>query len=202
MTSGIEDAIGSRLEPLPEGLRRHIYRVQKVAMELARQHEVDGEKTRLAALAHDIARAMKGEDLLRKARELGIAVHPVEAEVPILLHGPVAAETLRLTDGLEDQDIYEAVYWHSTAREGLGPAAKVVYLADKLDPRKVGRYPFLPELRALAMKSLDRAILEFLSRELVSLLQQGSLVHPTSVEARNELVLNLTHNRSHGGQHG
>ena len=202
MTSGIEDAIGSRLEPLPQGLRRHIYRVQKVALELARQHEVDGEKTRLAALAHDIARAMKGEDLLRKARELGIAVHPVEAEVPILLHGPVAAETLRLTDGLEDQDIYEAVYWHSTAREGLGPAAKVVYLADKLDPRKVGRYPFLPELRALAMKSLDRAILEFLSRELVSLLQQGSLVHPTSVEARNELVLNLTHNRSHGGQHG
>jgi predicted HD superfamily hydrolase involved in NAD metabolism len=202
VTSGIEDAIGSRLEPLPEGLRRHIYRVQKVALELARQHEVDGEKTRLAALAHDIARAMKGEDLLRKARELGIAVHPVEAEVPILLHGPVAAETLRLTDGLEDQDIYEAVYWHSTAREGLGPAAKVVYLADKLDPQKVSRYPFLPELRALAMKSLDRAILEFLSRELVSLLQQGSLVHPTSVEARNELVLNLTHNRSHGGQHG
>ena len=202
MTSGIEDAIGSRLEPLPEGLRRHIYRVQKVALELARQHEVDGEKTRLAALAHDIARAMKGEDLLRKARELGIAVHPVEAEVPILLHGPVAAEMLRLTDGLEDQDIYEAVYWHSTAREGLGPAAKVVYLADKLDPQKVSRYPFLPELRALAMKSLDRAILEFLSRELVSLLQQGSLVHPTSVEARNELVLNLTHNRSHGGQHG
>jgi predicted HD superfamily hydrolase involved in NAD metabolism len=202
VTSGIEDAIGSRLEPLPEGLRRHIYRVQKVALELARQHEVDGEKTRLAALAHDIARAMKGEDLLRKARELGIAVHPVEAEVPILLHGPVAAETLRLTDGLEDQDIYEAVYWHSTAREGLGPAAKVVYLADKLDPQKVSRYPFLPELRALAMKSLDRAILEFLSRELVSLLRQGSLVHPTSVEARNELVLNLTHNRSHGGQHG
>jgi predicted HD superfamily hydrolase involved in NAD metabolism len=202
VTSGIEDAIGSRLEPLPEGLRRHIYRVQKVALELARQHEVDGEKTRLAALAHDIARAMKGEDLLRKARELSIAVHPVEAEVPILLHGPVAAETLRLTDGLEDQDIYEAVYWHSTAREGLGPAAKVVYLADKLDPQKVSRYPFLPELRALAMKSLDRAILEFLSRELVSLLQQGSLVHPTSVEARNELVLNLTHNRSHGGQHG
>ena len=202
MTSGIEDAIGSRLEPLPEGLRRHIYRVQKVALELARQHEVDGEKTRLAALAHDIARAMKGEDLLRKARELGIAVHPVEAEVPILLHGPVAAEMLRLTDGLEDQDIYEAVYWHSTAREGLGPAAKVVYLADKLDPQKVSRYPFLPELRALAMKSLDRAILEFLSRELVSLLRQGSLVHPTSVEARNELVLNLTHNRSHGGQHG
>jgi predicted HD superfamily hydrolase involved in NAD metabolism len=202
VTSGIEDAIGSRLEPLPEGLRRHIYRVQKVALELARQHEVDGEKTRLAALAHDIARAMKGEDLLRKARELGIAVHPVEAEVPILLHGPVAAEMLRLTDGLEDQDIYEAVYWHSTARKGLGPAAKVVYLADKLDPQKVSRYPFLPELRALAMKSLDRAILEFLSRELVSLLRQGSLVHPTSVEARNELVLNLTHNRSHGGQHG
>jgi predicted HD superfamily hydrolase involved in NAD metabolism len=202
MSSRTNELIAARVGALPEGLRSHIYRVQQVAVDLAHQHSIEGEKAKLGALAHDIARAMKGEDLLRKARELGIAVHPVEAEVPILLHGPVAAETLRLTDGLEDQDIYEAVYWHSTAREGLGPAAKVVYLADKLDPQKVSRYPFLPELRALAMKSLDRAILEFLSRELVSLLRQGSLVHPTSVEARNELVLNLTHNRSHGGQHG
>ena len=108
--------------------------------------------------------------------------------MPLLLHGPVAAELLRRVDGLEDRDIYEAVYWHSTAHKDLGAVAKLVFLADKLDPQKLSRYPFQPELNKLALTSLDRAIFDFLSRELISLLQQGSLVHPVVVEARNELA--------------
>ena len=191
MSSSVEKLIAARVGAHPEGLRRHTRRVQEQALELARQHEVDEEKAGLGALAHDIARAMKGEQLLHEARRLGLTVHKVEARVPILLHGPVAAEMLRRMDGLEDQDIYEAVYWHSTAHKDLGPAAKVVFLADKLDPQKVSRYPFQSELRDLAMKGLDMAILEFLNRELCSLIQQGSLVHPVSVEARNELMLNV-----------
>ena len=189
MPSEVEKLIAKRVSLLPEGLRRHVYTVQHLALELAGRHQVEEEQVRLGALAHDIARAMKGADLLHKARELGIAVHPVEAKVPLLLHGPVGAELLRRVDGVEDHDIYEAVYWHSTAQRGMGPTAKIVFLADKLDPQKAGRYPFLAELKDLAMESLDRAILEFLGRELVSLLQRGELVHPVSVEARNELLL-------------
>lgn len=68
----------------------------------------------------------------------------------------------------------------------MGVPAKVVYLADKLDPHKAGRYPFQGEVSDLARNSLDRAVFEFLNRELVFLLQQGELVHPAAVEARNE----------------
>lgn len=191
MLSRTGERIADRVGSLPEGLRRHIYRVQQLALDLARQHSIDEEKARLGALAHDVARAMKGDELLRKAREFGIAVHPVEQQVPILLHGPVGAEILKRMDGLDDQDIYEAVYWHSTAHAGLGPVGKVVFLSDKLDPHKVSRYPFQPEIGDLAVKSLDRAIFEFLNRELVSLLQQGSLVHPVEVEARNDLAVKM-----------
>ena len=190
MASRAEEAITRRLGDLPGGLREHLYRVERVALELARQHHVDEEKTRLGALAHDLARAMKGEELLARAHELGVTIHPVEAQVPILLHGPVAAELLRQEDGIEDEDIHEAVCWHSTARTGLGAPAKVVFLADKLDPQKISRYPFLGELRNMASSSLDRALLKFLDGELVSLLKMGSLVHPASIAARNELLLN------------
>ena len=179
------------MDELPEGLRQHTHRVQGIAQELARQHGLDEEKVRLGSLAHDIARAMKGDQLLRKAQELGITIHPVEARLPILLHGPVGAELLRSIDGLEDQDIYEAVYWHSTAHTGLPPAAKVVFLADKLDPQKLGRYPYIPQLRDLATSSLDQAMLHFLNRELISLLEQGNLVHPVSLETRNELMVKI-----------
>ena len=189
MSADLERRIVARVDALPKGLREHIGRVQCVALELARHHGLDEETVMLGALAHDVARAMSGDQLLIKAGELGIPVHPVEAKVPILLHGPVAAESLRRSDGLQDQDVYEAVYWHSTAHVDLRPAAKVVFLADKLDPQKAPRYPYQPELKELSLVDLDRAIASFLDHELIALLQRGSLVHPVSVEARNQIVL-------------
>ena len=184
----LEEFITGRVDTLPLGLRKHVHRVVAIAGDLAGRHQVDKEKVRWGAMAHDVARATKGDELLRQARELGIAVHPVEEQVPLLLHGPVAAEMLK-HNGLEDPEIYDSVYWHSTAHVHLVPEAKVVFLADKLDPQKAQRYPYLGELGRIAVESLDRAILTFLDRELTALIDQGSLVHPASVEARNQLLM-------------
>ena len=60
----MEELIAARVDSLPEGLRQHTFRVQQAALELAIQHNLDQEKARLGALAHDVARAMKGEQLL------------------------------------------------------------------------------------------------------------------------------------------
>ena len=49
----------SRLESLPDGLQAHIYRVRDVALELAGRHGIDLERAELAALAHDVCRAMQ-----------------------------------------------------------------------------------------------------------------------------------------------
>ena len=147
------------------------------------------EKTLLATLAHDIARAMKGDQLLQRADELGVSVHPVDRQVPVLLHGPVGAELLRQIDGLDDDEIYEAVCWHSTAHTNIGDIAKAVFLADKMDPHKAHRFPNMPRVRELAMESMDEAIIQFLSDEMTSLITSGGLVHPASVEARNALLI-------------
>ena len=188
LSPGLETLIIGRVDALPLGLREHVHRVVAIAVDLAGRHQLDKEKVRWGALAHDVARATKGDELLRQAQDLGIAVHPVEERVPLLLHGPVAAEMLKRS-GLEDQEIYDSVYWHSTAYVDLVPEAKVVFLADKLDPQKAQRYPYLGELGRTAVESLDRAILLFLDRELTTLIGQGSLVHPASVEARNQLLM-------------
>lgn len=122
--SKVEELITRRMGALPKGLFEHILRVRQLALELARCHSVNEEKASLGALARDVARAMKGGKLLRMARELGIPVHPVEARLPVLLHGPVGAELLRREEALDDPEVYEAVYWHSTAHDGMGPVAK------------------------------------------------------------------------------
>ena len=179
------------LAQLPKGLRRHIQWVRQTARELAALHGLEVAPADQAAAAHDIARALPGRRLLAEARRRELPVSPVEAQLPILLHGPVGADRARLSLGLQEPQVLEAVRWHSTASPGLSPLGQVVFLADKLDPGKVRRYPFLEEVRALAWRDLDRAMVLFLSRDLERLLAAGGLVHPAALEARNELLLRL-----------
>ncbi len=106
----------------------------------------------------------------------------------MLLHGRIGAKWLELDDGVSDADVLEAVRWHTTGRRDMGPIAKTVFLADKLDPEKISRFPRLERVAALAEKGLDAAILEYLNQELEHLLQQGFLIHPASVALRNQLI--------------
>ena len=189
MISALTPELEARFRRLPRGLQAHVRRVQRIAVELANHHAVDIQRAELAALCHDIARAIKGEELLRRAKEWGIPLHPVEEALPILLHGPVGAEILRRDCAVEDEDVLEAVRWHTTSSRGLSAISKVVFLADKLDPSKASRYPYIMQLQALARKDLDKAMLFFLERELASHVVRGELIHPASVEARNDLLL-------------
>ena len=189
MTGRINEIVQEWLTGLPEGLVRHIDRVEKLAAEFAVAHSLNADQVRLCAQAHDLCRSMKGKDLLAKARELDIPIHPVEENTPILLHGQVAAELLRLK-GLTDEVVYQGIYHHSVAYPGLHPVAKAVFLADKLEPNKAGRYAFSSEeLKVTALQSLDDALLEFLRNEIGSFLSRGQTVHPSSIEALNDLLL-------------
>ena len=178
----------SRVETLPNGLKAHIYRARDVAFELASRHGIDPLRTELGMLAHDVMRAVPGRELLRMAEEAGVAVTALDRGLPILLHGPVGAESVRRENGLDDDDILEAVRWHSTAHPSLSPLGKLVFIADKLDPKKAAAYPYQPELRKMAEDDLDLAVLEFLSREAEGRLQRREPVHPISIETINSLL--------------
>ena len=188
--------IDSRLRPLPKGLRDHVDRVRRVGAELAQRHGVDMDLVDQGTAAHDLARALKGEVLLEQARHYGLKVSSVERRIPILLHGLLAALWLEHEGGVADQRLLDAVRWHTTGNTGMGDVAKVVFLADKLDPQKVERYPRLGSISDTARESLDRALLEYLNQELDYLFGEGQLVHPASVELRNELILALPCPRS------
>tara|TARA_Y100000310_G_C19977529_1_gene488250 strand:+ start:134 stop:379 length:246 start_codon:yes stop_codon:yes gene_type:complete len=71
----------------------------------------------------------------------------------------------------------------------MGQVAKVAFLADKLDPVKVSQFPFLERVRELAYSDLDRAMLEYLNREIAYLLGMRYLIHPAYLGLRNELMI-------------
>lgn len=187
--SDLHPAVERRLRELPSGLRVHIERSREVGRGLAASFGVDAAKVDLGVAAHDLARAMKPDDLLTEARRIGLDVHPVETRHPVLLHGAVAAYWLEHEDGLTDPEVLEAVRSHTTGRRGMGDVAKVVFLADKLDPVKIEHYAYLEGVASALESGLDDAILRLLDQELAYFIREGMLVYPESVELRNELIM-------------
>ena len=150
----LPDAIESRLIELPTGLRDHVERSREVGQELAIQHGIDARLVDTGIAAHDLARALKKRILMSEAERLGMGIDFVERSQPLLLHGPVAAGWL----GEDDYNVgavLESVRFHTTGQPGMGDIAKVVFLADKLDPWKVERASFLRRVEATARTDLS-----------------------------------------------
>jgi len=184
-TEALKAAIGR----LPRGLAAHVGRVAAEAERLAAGFkELDRERVALAAWGHDIARALSPQELLARARGLGLEVNPVEEEAPILLHGPVGAEILRQEYGIDDRQVLAAARFHSTGRAGMSLLEKVIFVADKIEPGKVRAKPALARVRELADRDLDAAILEYLDQMRETARQEGWPLHPQAVAARNELL--------------
>ncbi|GBD10795.1 hypothetical protein HRbin23_00444 [bacterium HR23] len=181
----LQEALGR----LPQGLQDHLLRTASIARELAQFLGVDGEKASLSALAHDLCRAEPPSALLHEARHRELAIHPVEEAVPLLLHGPVAAERLR-DMGIHDPEVLDAVRWHSTAHPALTPVGKVVFLADKLDEGKHPQpHPLLQKVANLARRDVNTALLVYLQWQIQRLVESGSPLHPATLEAWNALLL-------------
>ena len=146
----------SIIRSLPSGLQSHLERVKELSLELAAIHGVDPVKVETAALAHDLYRAHSGEQLLSEARARGLVPTPVEECVPLLLHGPLAAHLLREECAVTDEEVLQAVRWHSTSCPGMGRVGLIVFIADKVEPQKVERAPHLGRTAELARQSLER----------------------------------------------
>ena len=183
------DKFRERFESLPDKLQAHIYRVRDVGLELAARHGIDEERAELAILGHDVARAAKKNEIMRQAERFGLSILDIERRSPVMLHGPVGAELLRQEDGLDDEEILAAVRWHTTGHSSLTPLGMLVFIADKLEPRKIKSYPYQQELMYIARESLHMAVLEFLSRESALRMAERKPVHPTTVQAINTLLL-------------
>lgn len=183
--------IQSRFAKLPPSLQQHINRSRKIGAELAAIHSVDPHGVDIGIIAHDLARHIKPDKLLELTMELELTPNRVESYEPILLHGPVAAAWLK-SDGYTNTQVLEAVRYHSTGKTGMCMTGKIVFLSDKLDPCKVSKNPALSVIRELSQKSIDQAILGYLSIQANELVGQGKMIHPDLIEFRNELIQNMT----------
>ncbi len=165
---------------LSEPRYAHTVRVADTAEYLAKTHNLDPSRARLAALIHDAAREMKKGEYLRLAEEWGIPSGEFERENPKLLHGPVAAEMARRSLGVEDVEVLDAVREHTVGKAGMGELSLALYLADKIEPER--DYPSVEKIRELAKNDLRAATAEAVGRAVAYSEMRGKPVHRASRE--------------------
>jgi nicotinate-nucleotide adenylyltransferase len=117
-----------------------------LAWDLCRRFGLDFQAAYLAGIAHDLGKPLGNEELLKTAETDGAGLSPAERDKPALLHGRAAAVLLGERFGIHNRDVLEAVAWHTEGNVEMGPLAKAVFIADKIE---VSRENVRPDLRRL-----------------------------------------------------
>lgn len=183
----IRQELKQRLKP---SRYQHSLGVAKAAVRLAERFGVDRNKAELAGLLHDCAREFPQENLIDEAYRRGIAVSPIEQAIPFMLHAPVGASRARELYGVADREVLEAISRHTVGGKGMSDLDKIIYFADMIEENR--DYPGVEELRQLAeTETLDRMLLAGFDQTLAFVLTKRGLMHPDTVTARNEVIMNL-----------
>jgi predicted HD superfamily hydrolase involved in NAD metabolism len=177
-------ALREEMASRPAGLLRHVRRVAVEAADLARRWDADQERAELAVWGHDLFRAHTPAEQLSLAREAGLPITEADVAEPVLLHGPLAAIVVRERFGVRDDDALAAIRDHTLGSARMPLLAKVILIADKVESRKRRRTPVMPEIRRLARRDLDAALLCWADWKWVDERAHGWLGHPHHWEAR------------------
>ncbi len=177
--------LAARLKP---SRFRHSLGVAETAAQLAARFGVDAEAARTAGLLHDCAREFPNEAMRAEADKRQIPYGPIERAMPLLLHAYLGAVRVRELYGVDDDAIEQAIYRHTVGGPQMTRLDKIIWYADMIEPSR--DYPEVEMLRRLAREaSLDEMLLAGLTESIKFVAAKGHLLHPRTIEARNELLL-------------
>lgn len=183
-----EECIAVLREKLTPQRFEHSLCVADSAKKLANKYGADPEKAYTAGLVHD---AMKNETKavqLKIITDADIILNYAERLNPKLWHAAAGSIYIKEKFGIEDEEIINAVRFHTTARAGMTLLDKVLYIADFISADR--DYEGVEMMREKAEKSLDEAVLEGLRFSLEDLAKGSFAIHPDSVAAYNEALYN------------
>lgn len=169
---------------------KHSVAVYETALKLAKSHKLDKELTKkiaVSSLLHDCGREIPTKESAAKAHELGIAISNIEENQPILLHAKLGVYFAKHKYGVEDEEILDGICYHTTGKADMSVLAMVVFLADMIEPAR--DFPGVEELRNLAHKDLEAAMLQAYSNTISYLIKGEQLIHPACIAGYNQLML-------------
>lgn len=164
----------------------HSVNVAKSAVELAEKYGADKEKAYVAGILHDV---MKEEnlDVQREFIEKnGEKMTSLELNSKSIYHQMSGSAYAKIELHIDDEDILNAIRYHTTGRKNMSLLEKVIFTADFISAER--NYPDVDIMREKAKVSLDDAMLYSLKYTINNLTSKTAVIHTDTLECYNWII--------------
>lgn len=172
-------------ENLSKARFEHTLRVEETALKLAEQYRAAENEVALAAIFHDYAKCFTVEELRERVTQYKLPTSLLNYHFE-LWHGPVGAKIAEYEYGIKQNDVLNAIYYHTTGRKDMSLLEKIIFVADYIEPGRI--FPGVDEIRKLAMIDLQKAERKALKNTITYLMEKDGTIHPDSFFAYNDLT--------------
>ena len=157
---------------LPEKRLIHTAGVIITALKYAKVLGVDSKKAELSALLHDVAKYVDINSVPK-----GV----VPSDCPIeVAHQYVGEYIANKVLGVKDEEVLNAIKFHTTGRPNMTALEKIIYISDLLEPSR--KYIGVDELRRAVLKDFNEGFIVCINEVLQFLQKQGGEIYPLTIE--------------------
>ena len=160
----------------------HTLGVAGLAKDMAEAFDVNPNQAYLAGLLHDCAKHYSNEQLIETCVKNDIMISDYEKKAPYLLHGKVGAYIAEKKYNIEDEQVLNAVKWHTTGKSDMTKLEQIIFCADYIEPGRTVQ-PNLSFLRKISMKDLDLLTFHILNDTLDYLQHKNQIIDSFTEEA-------------------
>lgn len=165
----------------------HSISVSNVAAELAKRYNYDEEKAAIAGILHDITKEMPDEFHLELFEVHNIKLEDIERRSKKLWHSISGSIYIKENLHIEDEEIINAVKYHTTGRKNMTLLDKIIFLSDFLAEDR--QYENSKTMRKLAFEDLNGTVIYGLKLQMESFLFKNQLLSKNIFEAYNDMII-------------
>ena len=162
----------------------HSIMVAKEEKSLAKHYHINEDKAYLAGLIHDVAKELTEEENIYWIEKGKLSKDLENKENLNIKHADIGAIIAKEKYNLDD-DICNAIKYHTIGNKSMDLLAKIVYIADKIGREKIPEA--LIPVKELAYQDIDKALLYCLEKQKIRLKEKGIKMHDDTKELLKEL---------------
>ena len=173
------------------GERRYIHSVNvaESAVQLARHYNADEEKAEIAGILKDCCKEISRDEMLQIMSNGGIILDAVEKGTSKLWHAIAGSVYVRDFLNIKDDDIINAIRYHTTGRAGMSLLEKIIFIADFISDER--DYDGIEIMRKKAFTCLEDAMLFGLQFTITDLTTRKLTIHSNALACYNDIIITL-----------